>query len=75
MSNPMHSSRGKNESEDTRSRNLFEMMHQGSHGHVHDGRKGLFASMNQGTLKGKPGMPRPGKCAPSVARSMKQPGK
>jgi hypothetical protein len=77
MANVMKMHHKKTESQDTRSRNLFEMMGQGSNGHIFNGRKGLFQSMNQGRMKGEPAhvSPRPGKCAPSVGRSMGQGGK
>ena len=77
MANVMHTHHKKTESQDTRSRNLFEMMSQGSAGHIFDGRKGLFQSMNQGKMCGEPARAaaRPGKTAKSVARAMGQGGK
>lgn len=59
---------------DSTPRDIFQAMNQGGMGRCRC-THGLFESMHQGSMKGTPGRLRPGKSAPSVAKSMGQGGR
>ncbi len=62
---------GKRGGGDSKGRDLFSAMGQGSMPNRAQ-HNGLFNAMNQGSMKGTPGNLRPGRTACSVARSMGQ---